>query len=172
MVRARCWLSVVSLLVLLVTSFAANAGGPPLSMASARPERIKQLRDSKVKTALGLPTFTFGRGYSTISNKWTPPFRVSPPVEGWVTDSGEADDSAYRVRLAEIRFPDGTRRSLYTPAQKQELFKNLIGHLYLLSGKRLDQALGLAENRALFQRFDAGIDGPGFDFPFKIRAPR
>ena len=45
-----------------------------------------------VLTLLGLPQYTYGHGYSSLSTKYTEELRVSPPVEGWVTDYGEADD--------------------------------------------------------------------------------
>ena len=43
---------------------------------------------------------------------------VTPAVE-WVTDYGEAEGSAYRMRLSLINWPEGGKRSLYTDEQNR-----------------------------------------------------
>jgi hypothetical protein len=135
---------------------------------AARPDRIKQMHDYDVKWGLGLPIVAQKGSASEISNKWTKPFDVSPPVLEWVTDYGEAEGSAYRVRLSPIKWPDGSTRSLYTDEHKRELFKNLVGHLYKLAGKDLEKLLSSAEGQALAAEFKQKIDEGGFDFPMKI----
>jgi hypothetical protein len=170
----RFLIALLSLSVLSLAAPDASAKpkpGPVVKKIPANQARIKQMHDAKVKRGTGLPTFSFGRGYSTIETKFHEPFRVSPPVE-WVTDYGEADGSAYRVRLSQINFPDGKKRSLYTDAQKAEVFKNLVGHLYALKGPQLDKVLASSDGKELFAKFREGIDGPGFDFPMAIPAPR
>src|SRR5205085_1092889 len=104
------------------------------TQVSARPERIKQVHDFDVKWGLGLPIVSQKGSASEIKNKWTEPFDVAPPVIDWVTDYGEAEGSAYRVRLSLINWPGGSMRSLYSDEQKTTLFRNLVGHLYELAG--------------------------------------
>lgn len=172
--------------VVLTLAAAAMLGAPTIALAkppppkkqtsrarehvlTAKQDRIKQLHDQAIKWKLGLPRFTFGHGYSTLSTKFTPEFRVSPPVDGWVTDYGEADGSAYRIRLSLINWgTEEGKRSLYTDAQKIEVFKNLVGHLYKLAGADLDKVVKSPEGQALQGEFASKIDDGGFDFPMKL----
>jgi hypothetical protein len=135
---------------------------------TAKKDRIKQMHDFDIKFDLGLPIWSHGGASSEVKTKWTEPFRVSPPLLDWVTDYGEAEGSAYRVRLSHIKWPDGQVKSLYDEAHTKELFKNLVGHLYKLTGKELEKVLGSPEGQQLFTDFSTKIDDGGFDFPMKI----
>jgi hypothetical protein len=141
---------------------------PRTTVLAARPERIKQLHDFDLKWSLGLPIVAQKGSASEISNKWTKPFDVSPPVIDWVTDYGEAEGSAYRVRLSLIAWPDGKKASLYSDEQKRELFDNLFKHLYKPLPKDVKHLLESAELKALAVEFAGKIDEGGFDFPMKI----
>ena len=130
--------------------------------------RIKQMHDYDVKFGLGLPIVAQKGSASEIKNKWTEAFDVSPPLIDWVTDYGEAEGSAYRVRLSLINWPDGNKRSLYSDEHKRELFRGLFRHLYKLAGKQADELLKSAEVQALEAEFGSKIDEGGFDFPLKL----
>src|SRR5262249_22126287 len=135
---------------------------------TAKQDRIKQLHDYDVKWGLGLPIFAHKGTGSDLSNKWTKSIFVTPAVAEWVTDYGEAEGRASRVRLSLINWPDGTKKSLYTDDQKKQLFKSLFGHIYKLSGKELERVLAAPEVQQLATDFATKIDEGGFDFPMKI----
>jgi len=170
----RAVLLALAMFSLAAPSFAkpkARQKAPAAKKIKVVRAKVEAMHNAKVKRDLGLPTAAFGSGYSHITTKWHD-LKVSPPVDGWVTDYDEAEGSAYRVRLSRITFPGGEKRSLYTDDQKTEVFKNMIGHLYNLKGPALAKVLGGAEGKALFEKFKEGIDEGGFDFPMALTAPR
>lgn len=170
-------LALVATAVLLLSAPAAHAKPPPAKQAAkpaagkklpANAAKVKELLTTKNKVALGLPYFSSGRGYSGISTKWLPEFRVSPPVD-WVTDSNWVEGTVYTVKITQVKKPDGKVESIYTPEQKKEVFSNLIGHIYGLKGPAYAKwALG-AEGKDLLEKWTVQVDdGTGFNFPMAI----
>ena len=169
-------LALAATAALLLASPTAHAK-PPAKQAQKAPAakkipanmaKVKELLHTENKFALGLPKFSTGRGYSGISTKWLPEFHVSPPVE-WVTDSQWVAGTAYTVQLTKVKKPDGAVDSIYTPAQKQEVFANLVGHIYGVKGPAFTKWASGAEGKDLLEKWTAQVDdGTGFSFPMAI----